>query len=80
MTFDYSRLTGQDFFEFALMCLNKPWGPMAGVLTLIARTGVDLTAIPVTDVDAMIKEFWANFPSAHGLEGLFKGEKDASRS
>lgn len=81
MTFNYTRLTTQDLWEFYLLALRGEYGVSAGVLTLIAKTGIDLATIPVSDTAQLVQGFWKGFPEYVNqikIEQLFKGEKNAS--
>jgi len=79
MTFDYSKLTALDMLEFHLICTRGQWGVSAGILTLVAKTGVDLAQVPASKTTKIIEDFWRGFPEhvkQVALEQLFKGEKN----
>ena len=83
MNFDYSELTAQDMLEFYLLATQGSWGVNAGILELIAKTGVDLASIPAAQTAKAIEDFWRGFPEhvkQVGIEKLFKGEENGQQA
>ena len=81
MNFNYSKLTTLDMMEFYLLAMRGQWGRSAGILALIAKTGVDLTTIPASETAQLVEIFWKGFPEYVNqvkIEQLFKGESDVS--